>query len=79
MIHFAGLKSIFFSIKDPLEYWDTNVKSTLSLLSSMKKNSCYTFIFSSSATVYKPNGSNLLKETDKLLPLTPYGQNKIVY
>ena len=77
VIHFAGLKSIFFSIKDPLEYWDTNVKSTLSLLSSMKKNSCYTFIFSSSATVYKPNGSNLLKETDPLLPLTPYGRTKL--
>ena len=76
VIHFAGLKSILFSIKEPLEYWDTNVNSTLSLLSAMKKFDCYTLIFSSSATVYKPNGSNLLKETDPLLPLTPYGRTK---
>ena len=77
VIHFAGLKSIFFSIKEPLEYWDTNVKSTLSLLSAMKKFDCHTFIFSSSATVYKPNGANLLKETDELLPSTPYGRTKL--
>lgn len=77
VIHFAGLKSILFSIKGPLEYWDTNVISTLSLLSAMQKFNCFTFIFSSSATVYKPNGSNLLKETDELLPLTPYGRTKL--
>ena len=77
VIHFAALKSIFFSIKEPLEYWDTNVISTLCLLSTMKKFNCYTFVFSSSATVYKPNGSNLLKETDELLPLTPYGRTKL--
>ena len=77
VIHFAGLKSIFFSIKEPIEYWDTNVISTLCLLSVMKKFNCYTFVFSSSATVYKPNGSNLLKETDELLPLTPYGRTKL--
>ena len=77
VIHFAGLKSTFFSIKEPLEYWDTNVISTLCLLSAMKKFNCFTFIFSSSATVYKPNESNLLKETDELLPLTPYGRSKL--
>ena len=77
VIHFAGLKSIFFSIQEPLEYWETNVKSTLSLLSAMKKFDCYTLIFSSSATVYKPNGANLLRETDPLLPDTPYGRTKL--
>ena len=77
VIHFAGLKSISFSIKEPLEYWDVNVKSTLSLISSMKKFDCFTFIFSSSASVYKPNGSNLIRETDPLKPLTPYGRTKL--
>ena len=77
VMHFAGLKSILFSIKEPLEYWETNVNSTLSLLSAMQKFDCHTLIFSSSATVYKPNGSNLLKETDPLLPETPYGRTKL--
>ena len=77
VIHFAGLKSIFFSIKNPLEYWDVNVKSTLSLLLSMKKYQCYFLIFSSSASVYKLNGDSLLEETDILEPLTPYGRTKL--
>ena len=34
-------------------------------------------IFSSSATVYKPKGSTLLKETDELRPSTPYGKTKL--
>ena len=71
VIHFAGLKSISFSIY-PLEYWDANVISTLSLLSVMKKYDCYNIIFSSSATVYKPNNSNL-KETDPQHPLAYMG------
>ena len=36
----------------------------------MKKYDCYNIIFSSSATVYKPNNSNLIKEIDPLYPLT---------
>ena len=77
VIHFAGLKSIFCSIKSPLKYWDSNVISTLSLLESMQKYGCNTMIFSSSATVYKPNGTNFLKETDLLQPSTPYGKTKL--
>ena len=77
VIHFAGLKSIHNSIKSPLEYWDMNLSCTLSLLSVMKKNKCFNLIFSSSATVYKPISSRLLKETDTLKPTTPYGKTKL--
>ena len=77
VIHFAGLKSINTSIKFPLDYWDMNISSTLSLLSVMKKHHCFSIIFSSSATVYKPNGLNLLNEDDLLEPKTPYGKTKL--
>ncbi len=77
VIHFAGLKAINSSIKLPLEYWEMNISSTLSLLSVMKKYHCFSIIFSSSATVYKPNGLNLLKEDDLLEPKTPYGKTKL--
>ena len=76
VIHFAGLKAINSSIKLPLEYWEMNISSTLSLLSVMKKYHCFTIIFSSSATVYKPIGLNLLKEDNLLEPKTPYGKTK---
>ncbi len=77
VIHFAGLKSVYNSIKSPIEYWDSNIYSTISLLSAMQKYHCFTLIFSSSACVYKPKGLNLLKETDEIRPETPYGKTKL--
>ena len=77
VIHFAGLVSINSSIRYPLDYWNLNISSTLSLLSVMIKFKCYTIIFSSSATVYKPNGMNLLREDGLLEPKTPYGKTKL--
>ncbi len=77
VIHFAGLKSIYDSIQSPLDYWDSNVKSTVSLLSAMRKYRCYSLIFSSSASVYKPKGFKLLKETDETIPKSPYGKTKL--
>ena len=77
VIHFAGLKSIYNSVKSPLEYWDNNISSTVSLLSVMEKNKCYKLVFSSSASVYKPLNSCPLKEKDTLKPSTPYGKTKL--
>ena len=77
VIHFAGLKSINASLNYPLEYWDNNVESTLSLLNVMEMNDCNNIIFSSSATVYKPKMSSLIKENDSVAPSSPYGKTKL--
>ena len=77
VIHFAGLKCIYESIKSPLEYWEVNVQGTITLLKVMKKHNCFSLIFSSSASVYKPNSSKLLNETDILSPSSPYGETKL--
>ena len=77
VVHFAGLKSIEASIKSPMLYWDTNLESTLCLLSIMEKYECYSIIFSISASVYKPNNFKLLHEEDFLEPLSPYGETKL--
>ena len=52
VIHFAGLKSVSESVKNPLKYWDVNVCGTKNLLEIMKDNECYSIVFSSSATIY---------------------------
>ncbi len=77
VIHFAGFKSICESIKSPIEYWDTNVSSTIALILIMKKYKCFSIIFSSSASVYASNGMQLLKEIDMVKPTTPYGKTKL--
>ncbi len=77
VIHFAGLKSVYESVKNPLIYWDVNVFGTKILLEVMSANKCYSLVFSSSATVYGQPESVPINENDKLLPLNPYGRSKL--
>ena len=76
VIHFAGLKSVEESVKNPLIYWDSNLNATLKLLTIMDKYKCYKFVFSSSATVYKTNANKKLVESSIKEPHNPYGNTK---
>ena len=79
VIHFAGLKSVFESINYPLKYWEYNVKGTINLLNVMQNYGCYRIVFSSSATIYGSNKNQfLIKETNKIKPINPYGKTKEV-
>ena len=42
----------------------------------MLKHNCLNLVFSSSATVYKPIGNQLINEEDQIEPFTPYGRTK---
>jgi len=78
VIHFAGLKSVERSVKDPLKYWDFNVNGTINLLNVMEINNCKKIVFSSSATVYGESNERLLSEGTELSPRNPYGESKLV-
>ena len=51
-IHFAGLKAVGESVSMPLEYYDNNLNSTITLCRAMKDHGVKDIVFSSSATVY---------------------------
>lgn len=77
VIHFAGLKSVSESIKDPLTYYNTNITSTLILLDVMEQNNCNKLIFSSSATVYGDQKSPVDENSKTGNCITnPYGRTK---
>jgi UDP-glucose 4-epimerase len=78
VIHFAGLKSIGESVKEPLAYYHNNIVSTLTLLEVMKENSIKQLIFSSSAAVYGQPETLPLTETSRVgVGITnPYGRTK---
>ena len=78
VFHFAGLKSVFDSVINPIEYWDNNVNGTIKLLKIMEKYDCTNIVFSSSATVYKAKTHNQLLETDICEPVNPYGNTKLI-
>ena len=77
VIHFAGLKAVAESIRNPINYWETNVFGTINLLKIMDKFSCHNLIFSSSATVYSHNNKLPFDENSLLDPINPYGNTKL--
>jgi UDP-glucose 4-epimerase len=78
VMHFAGLKSVGVSVRQPLAYFRTNLNSTLSLLEVMRENSVKRLIFSSSATVYGNPDQLPLRETSRagFNIASPYGRTK---
>lgn len=77
VMHFAGLKSVAESVKDPLLYFDNNVGGTIALLEVMQERGVYQFIFSSSATVYGVPEYLPYDESHPTKPINPYGQSKL--
>ena len=75
VIHFAGLKAVGESVREPLRYHRNNVDGTLHLLEAMTAVGCRRLVFSSSATVYG-HGAPPLVENAPLGATNPYGKTK---
>tara|TARA_B100000212_G_scaffold76991_1_gene54565 strand:- start:5445 stop:6500 length:1056 start_codon:yes stop_codon:yes gene_type:complete len=76
VIHFAGLKAVGESVKNPLFYWEINVGGSINLFKIMDDFDCKTIVFSSSATIYHNISKGLLDENCEINPLSPYGKTK---
>jgi len=76
-IHFAGLKAVGDSVKDPLAYYDNNVWGTVKLAQVMTECGCRNIIFSSSATVYgEPKEVPIPETHPRGECASPYGRSK---
>lgn len=78
VIHFAGLKAVGESVKEPLAYYETNVNGSLCLFQVMESLGVYSIVFSSSATVYGDPLQLPLTEDHRCIPTNPYGDTKLV-
>lgn len=78
VIHFAGLKAVGESQSEPLKYYDNNVTGSIILLEEMIKGQVYTFVFSSSATVYGEPGATQYQEDMPTAPINVYGHTKLM-
>ncbi|MDR1604503.1 MAG: UDP-glucose 4-epimerase GalE [Gracilibacteraceae bacterium] len=76
VLHFAGLKAVGESGRNPLAYYDVNVGGTITLLRVLQRYGIRRFVFSSSATVYAPDAVMPLTEESPLGPYNPYGRTK---
>ncbi len=76
VIHFAGLKAVGESVREPIMYYDNNLISTINLLEVMTEFGVKKIVFSSSATVYGVATKMPLKEGMPLGAINPYGRTK---
>lgn len=77
IIHFAALKAVGESVKQPVRYFRNNLNSLLNVLDCCLRYDIDSFIFSSSCTVYG-NASDLpvTEQTPEKPATSPYGRTK---
>ncbi len=77
VIHFAGYKAVGESTRKPIEYYQNNLGSTLTLCDVMRSHGVKKIVFSSSATVYGDPAFVPITEECPLGDTTnPYGTTK---
>jgi len=79
VIHFAGLKSVSESNRNPIHYYENNISGTINLIKEMNSAEVYKLVFSSSATVYgAPETLPIDENHPTNQPTNPYGRSKLV-
>lgn len=79
VVHFAGLKAVGESVRDPLSYYDNNVAGSIALAQAAARAGVFRLVFSSSATVYGSEAAVPYEENAPLgVPSNPYGWSKLM-
>ena len=79
VMHFAADCLVGESVKDPLKYFNNNVKNSLQLLEILEEFNIKKFVFSSSAAVYGEPEKIPITEEHACLPTNPYGETKWIF
>ena len=78
VVHFAGLKAVGESVREPLSYYQTNINTTLNLVDCMLRHDVHRLVFSSSATVYGEPEKIPVDESSPIIDATnPYSRSKL--
>lgn len=79
IIHFAAHKSVGDSVDNPLEYYDNNINSLLTVLDACKSFGIRNIVFSSSCSLYGDVKSLPVSELTPISdPQSPYAYTKLV-
>jgi UDP-glucose 4-epimerase len=77
-VHFAALKAVGESVREPLAYYANNLGGLLTMCQAMQRAGARRFVFSSSATVYGQPERLPIAEDSALAATSPYGQTKLM-
>ncbi|MET8821500.1 MULTISPECIES: UDP-glucose 4-epimerase GalE [Streptomyces] len=78
VVHIAAKKQVGESVEQPLHYYRENVTGLQTLLEAMASAGVGRLVFSSSAAVYGMPDVALVTEDTPCLPMSPYGETKLV-
>lgn len=79
IVHFAASIDVDESVKNPIKYFENNLANATNLLKAANQGGVRHFLFSSTAAVYG-NAKNIqVKEDDPKLPVSPYGEAKLMF
>ncbi|MFC1754979.1 UDP-glucose 4-epimerase GalE [Thermoproteota archaeon] len=78
VIHFAAFIEAGDSMKDPLSFYENNVRNTINLLSALETSGVRKIIFSSTAAVFGDPEEVPMNETSKKDPINIYGKTKLM-
>ena len=77
VVHFAAFIQVGESVQLPAKYYRNNFVNTLTLLETMVETGVRDIIFSSTAATYGMPEQMPIPETEKQLPINPYGESKL--
>ena len=79
LMHFAGYIKVEESVANPRKYFDNNTENAKILFKCCTENNLNNIVFSSTAATYgNPKNSELIKESENLNPINPYGESKLL-
>jgi UDP-glucose-4-epimerase GalE len=77
VMHFAAWLDVGQSVRDPLGYYDNNVRGALSVLDGMVRAGVTRFIFSSTCATFGEPTSVPITEDLRQAPINAYGETKL--
>ena len=78
VVHLAAKKAVGESVERPNYYYRQNVEGSMALTEAMVEVGVRRLVYSSSASVYGPTEAPLVTEDTPTLPISPYGQTKLI-
>lgn len=76
VVHAAALIVVPESVTEPLRYYRENVAKSIDFIDHVVRHGCQRYLFSSSASIYRPGEDFSVDETSPLEPTSPYARTK---